>query len=180
MARMQRLEDAEIHRESVPRARLSPRTPPTPRGLSAPGLAASLDAPDLPDTLNIDAEIVMQVLENILSNASRYAKSRVELSLSANGESFTAAVRDDGPGFSAEALAKAANPFYKGRESTGEHLGLWPQHLRHPHPPPRRQPHALEPPRRRRGRDRPLRYVKKPAERPGFALLDRVIQYRLQ
>ena len=123
MARMQRLEDAEIHRESVPARAFAADAADSARIICA-GLAASLDAPDLPDTLNIDAEIVMQVLENILSNASRYAKSRVELSLSANGESFTAAVRDDGPGFSAEALAKAANPFYKGRESTGEHLGL--------------------------------------------------------
>ena len=123
MARMQRLEDAEIHRESVPARAFAADAADSAR-IICTGLTASLDAPDLPDTLNIDAEIVMQVLENILSNASRYAKSRVELSLSANGESFTAAVRDDGPGFSAEALAKAANPFYKGRESTGEHLGL--------------------------------------------------------
>ena len=123
MARMQRLEDAEIHRESVPARAFAADAADSARIICA-GLTASLDAPDLPDTLNIDAEIVMQVLENILSNASRYAKSRVELSLSANGESFSAAVRDDGPGFSAEALAKAANPFYKGRESTGEHLGL--------------------------------------------------------
>ena len=123
MGRLQRLEDAEIHRESVPARAFAEDTADSARIICA-GLETSMDTEKLGETLYIDAEAVMQVLENILSNASRYAKSRVWIELASNGEGFSASVSDDGPGFAAEALAKAANPFYKGRESTGEHLGL--------------------------------------------------------
>ena len=123
MGRLQRLEDAEIHRESVPARAFAEDTADSARIICA-GLETSTDTEKLGETLYIDAEAVMQVLENILSNASRYAKSRVWIELASNGEGFSASVSDDGPGFAAEALAKAANPFYKGRESTGEHLGL--------------------------------------------------------
>ena len=123
MGRLQRLEDAEIHRESVDAPAFAEGLADSARIICA-HLDVKLDAEGLPESLHIDAEAVMQVLENILANAARYAASRVEISLRVQGGSFSAAVRDDGPGFSAEALAKASSPFYKGRESTGEHLGL--------------------------------------------------------
>ena len=37
---------------------------------------------------------------------------------------FVVSVADDGPGFAADVLAKATNPFYKGRDSGPGHLGL--------------------------------------------------------
>ena len=123
MGRLQRLEDAEIHRESVDAPAFAEGLADSARIICA-HLDVKLDAEGLPESLHIDAEAVMQVLENILANAARYAASLVEISLRVQGGSFSAAVRDDGPGFSAEALAKASSPFYKGRESTGEHLGL--------------------------------------------------------
>ncbi len=123
MGRLQRLEDAEIHRESVDARAFAGDVADSARIICA-GLQTSLEADGPGGTLYIDAEAVMQVLENILSNAARYAKSRVTVTLAATPGNFTATVRDDGPGFSAEALAKAANPFYKGAESGGNHLGL--------------------------------------------------------
>ena len=123
MARLQRLEDTEVHRERVSGGQLAASLGDSARIICAP-LAVEIDSAALAAELDIDPEAVFQVCENIFSNAARYAKSRVRITLSSGGGSFTAAVHDDGPGFSAEALAKAANPFYKGRESTGEHLGL--------------------------------------------------------
>lgn len=123
MARLQRLEDVEIHRERVDAKRFAASLGDS-AAIICSGLDVVLDSDTLPETVNIDTEVVMQVLENILSNAARYAKSRVTITLEANATNFTAKVADDGPGFSAEALAKASNPFYKGRESGGEHLGL--------------------------------------------------------
>lgn len=123
MARLQRLEDVEIHRERVDAKRFAASLADS-AAIICSGFDVVLDADELPETIYIDTEVVMQVLENILSNAARYANSRVSITLEANTTSFTAKVADDGPGFSAEALAKAANPFYKGRESGGEHLGL--------------------------------------------------------
>lgn len=123
MGRLQRLEDTEIHRENTDAPSFAEGISDSAQIICA-GLECSLDVRALSGTLKIDAEVVMQVLENILSNASRYAKSRILITLEANDSCFTASVSDDGPGFTAEALAKAANPFYKGRESGGNHLGL--------------------------------------------------------
>ena len=74
--------------------------------------------------LHIDAEAVMQVCDNILSNTARYAEARVTLSLWCEENVFVVSVADDGPGFAADVLAKATNPFYKGRDSGPGHLGL--------------------------------------------------------
>ena len=123
MARLQRLEDTEIHRESVDARRFAGSVADS-AGIICGRLAVELESGGLPEALNVDSEVVMQVLENILANAARYAAGRVEITLAADSSSLTAVVTDDGPGFSAEALAKAANPFYKGRESGAGHLGL--------------------------------------------------------
>ena len=122
MARLQRFEDVE------------PRRAPT----DIPSLAAELaDSAGIicagrevevtssgEERASVDVEIVLQVCENILSNASRYAREHVGISLSAHGGALTVSVSDDGPGFAPEALARASAPFYKGSESGPEHLGL--------------------------------------------------------
>ena len=123
MARLGRIEDTEIHRERVPGAEFARSLEDSARIICAP-CEVTLSGGDGLGELSIDPEVVMQVCENILSNAARYAAGRVEIRLSAGEGGFTAEIRDDGTGFSAEALARAAQPFYKGRESGGVHLGL--------------------------------------------------------
>lgn len=71
-----------------------------------------------------DAEVVMQVCGNILSNSARYARRRVEIELLLVNGALRVAVTDDGGGFTREGLEKAASPFYKGEGSGSEHLGL--------------------------------------------------------
>lgn len=58
---------------------------------------AVLDAPR-EGGAELDAERVMQVFDNLLSNAARFAQSRVEASLAWNGSTLVLSVRDDGPG----------------------------------------------------------------------------------
>ncbi len=123
MARLQRLEDTEIHRETVAAAEFARSLEDSARIICA-GKKVSVVTNDLAPELNIDVEAAMQVCDNILANASRYAKMRVTVSLWTEGSVLAVSVADDGPGFAAEALAKAANPFYKGRDSDGTHLGL--------------------------------------------------------
>ncbi len=75
-------------------------------------------------TLLVDADIVLQVCENLFSNAARYARSSVTAVLS-DERGLTVTVYDDGPGFSDEALEKADQPFYHaGREADGGHMGM--------------------------------------------------------
>lgn len=76
---------------------------------------------------SLDMQIFMEVLENLLSNASRYARSRIEVILSGSedGRYLLLHVRDDGPGFTNEGLKMAAAPYYRDKkESEGNHFGI--------------------------------------------------------
>lgn len=75
--------------------------------------------------LAADTEIIMQIYENLVSNAVRYTKDSVFVSLSANEGRFSFSVSDNGNGFkSREAIEKAAKPFYRDAEDSGTHFGL--------------------------------------------------------
>ncbi|SEH59896.1 His Kinase A (phospho-acceptor) domain-containing protein [Ruminococcus flavefaciens] len=72
-----------------------------------------------------DRELIMQVFENIVSNAERYKESEVSCIAEAEDDKLRIAISDDGEGFSEEALRKAWQPFYHGEnEDEIEHFGL--------------------------------------------------------
>lgn len=75
---------------------------------------------------NVDGEIVIQVCENLLTNAFRHSRKRVEASVSAEGDALCVVVSDDGQGFSRRALERAMEPFYQdfsgGRMGMGLHI----------------------------------------------------------
>ncbi|HJD40805.1 MAG TPA: HAMP domain-containing histidine kinase [Candidatus Blautia stercoripullorum] len=74
-----------------------------------------------------DENLVLEVLENLLSNAIRYAESSIviELDTEKRGgkEYLYLYVEDDGPGFSGDGLREALEPYW-GQENSGEHFGL--------------------------------------------------------
>ncbi len=73
----------------------------------------------------IDKEIVIQVFENLISNAIRYAKTNIDLIFESFNNIFSISVSDDGPGFSQDDLEKAANPYYRGKNTSDDiHFGL--------------------------------------------------------
>lgn len=76
------------------------------------------------DTVFCDEELVMQVYENLVSNAARYAKSSIKAAFRAENGSLILTVRDDGAGFSADALKKCTEPFFRSEKSGAEHFGL--------------------------------------------------------
>lgn len=74
----------------------------------------------------IDEIMVMEVFDNLLSNAIRFAVSIVEIGLEIetdNGMLYLY-VKDDGPGFTEEELKRAAQPYFHGEEQKGEHFGI--------------------------------------------------------
>lgn len=75
--------------------------------------------------LYADETVIMEVLENLVSNAMRYAKTRIEVSLdmSEDGKYLQVYVQDDGPGFTKEGLEKASGPYYGEKDQTG-HFGI--------------------------------------------------------
>lgn len=71
----------------------------------------------------LDKQLLSRVLENLISNATRYAKKQIDLNFTSEQDMLTVTVKDDGPGFSEKALDCATAPFYK-ESDTQEHIGL--------------------------------------------------------
>ncbi len=75
--------------------------------------------------VRIDLSAVMQVCENLLVNASRYAKSKILMSIDVQDDIFMIEVSDDGNGFTDKELLYATRPFYKSDTKTqSDHLGM--------------------------------------------------------
>ena len=123
MAKLQRLEDVEIRPASVASGALIGRIQAAAHILCA-GKTLEWNLPE-EKTWHVDAEIVMEVCENILNNSSRFAHSRITVSISDAGGSLCILVSDDGNGFSSRVMDQAATPFYKGKDTAEDgHLGL--------------------------------------------------------
>nr|UWI50619.1 sensor histidine kinase [Clostridioides difficile] len=67
------------------------------------------------DHINVllDENIIHRVIENIISNAFRYAKNKVSILIYLEQEFLTFVIEDDGIGFSKDSLSSALKPFYK-------------------------------------------------------------------
>lgn len=76
------------------------------------------------DVIFIDNEIVIQVCENILSNATRYTENCINMVCGVSGNMLTISVYDDGKGFTETALKNAAEPFFRDEKNSGTHFGL--------------------------------------------------------
>lgn len=77
------------------------------------------------DSVKIDTSIAMQVYENLLSNAVRYAKRKIEIAIDKKDSLLLLNVVDDGAGFTAKDLSNAMKPFYKAEnEINNEHFGM--------------------------------------------------------
>lgn len=75
-----------------------------------------------PKRMTMDLQIIAQVVENLLLNASRFAKNQVSVTLQAEAGFLLLFVHDDGKGFSKEEITKAALPYYSRNKK--EHFGM--------------------------------------------------------
>lgn len=76
------------------------------------------------ETVVLDESMVLQAVENMVSNAARYAKESVKISFMQQGDMLNIGVYDDGEGFSAEGINHAAEPFYTADPNRANHFGL--------------------------------------------------------
>ena len=77
------------------------------------------------ETIYICPEIVLQVVENLLSNAIRFARSSIYMKCHTIDNSFIINIADNGTGFNETALKYATNPFYTTeRKDSSGHFGL--------------------------------------------------------
>ncbi len=79
---------------------------------------------NLPEqTVFLAPAAVFRIVENIVANALRYCKSKIDLDFSYSRSFLTITVTDDGKGFSARDRAEATGYFYKGKKEK-EHFGI--------------------------------------------------------
>ena len=71
----------------------------------------------------IDGQILYRILENLFSNALRFAKSKIEISFSMEGTMLCILVEDDGNGFP-EKVLKNQNRYSLSINSTDRHMGM--------------------------------------------------------
>lgn len=73
--------------------------------------------------ISADKCILFRIIENLVSNALRYADRSVSIDISQDAGMLEVTVMDDGAGFSDEALEKASVMFYSS-EKNEEHFGI--------------------------------------------------------
>jgi PAS domain S-box-containing protein len=86
-------------------------------------LEVAVSAPTGLPRLRGDSARLSQVVNNILSNALRFAKSRIEIALALSGNQLILEVRDDGPGIPADFLPHLFDRFRQADASTTRRHG---------------------------------------------------------
>lgn len=76
------------------------------------------------ETALLDEDAVLQVAENLVSNAARYADKRITVQIKEKTGKLFFRVEDDGTGFTKDALQYAAEPYYSAGEDRAIHFGL--------------------------------------------------------
>lgn len=74
-------------------------------------------------TFKLDLDIVLEICENLISNAIRYANSKIEILINIEDNELVIYISDDGKGFSKEALKNAINVYYT-ENSDDFHMGI--------------------------------------------------------
>lgn len=78
----------------------------------------------LEEEIFVDMEIFLEVFENLMHNALRYAQKRIEVCLKTEERRLILFVKDDGEGFSQKALRIGSKLYYSEEKENGEHFGM--------------------------------------------------------
>jgi len=124
MSRMQKLEEISINKRQFKYSKLVNDLEDSGT-IIAKKLKFILSNKSDVSEINADYDIILQVYENLVTNATRYAKTLINVECDVIDNYLVIVVMDDGQGFSKEALRLATNPFYKERENVDNmHFGL--------------------------------------------------------
>lgn len=75
-------------------------------------------------TVGLDTALIQEVMENLVSNAKRYAREEIRVNAWSEGSYLVITVQDDGKGFPKKVLDKGGQPFLRGEENSEEHFGM--------------------------------------------------------
>ena len=80
---------------------------------------------EIRESITVDKELVFEVVENIVSNAARYAREKIEVHLTCDNDVLDITVWDDGEGFSDKILNQFGKPFLReDKDEDKNHFGL--------------------------------------------------------
>lgn len=122
------IETIELKKENISLENLEQKIRQTGKGLEQAGnIQIEVKKTAYPKQCGyFDENIVLEVMENLLSNALRYAKSKIEIQFEIQEEFLFLYVKDDGRGFCQEEFYQAMRPYYTDPQKKGEgtHYGL--------------------------------------------------------
>ncbi len=118
------LDHIEIHREQVSAGELiSDLTADLTLMASEAGKNLSTTGEVPSGMISVDASILYRILENILGNALRFAREKIDLSFALQNKELIISVADDGQGFSEEIRKGGNGPLMPRAEENG-HRGM--------------------------------------------------------
>ncbi len=126
MGNLQRLEDYEPCRKQVASSSLKEMVLQTSVALFPNGQVQIHDEIKEQE-LMLDMEALAQICENVLSNAVRYVRETIEVSLKQDQDFVIITIEDDGSGFTKKDLDRASLAYYRGEKTQANgdlHFGL--------------------------------------------------------
>lgn len=122
MNQLLRLEDIAPQPRSISCGAIAAALRASAQALCGDRVALAFEAEDADAPLCVDADIAARALDNLLSNALRFARATVRIQCGASSGALRLTVWDDGPGFPARLLDGELRPFGNGAQ--GAHFGL--------------------------------------------------------
>ena len=122
MNQLLRLEDIAPQPRSISCGAIAAALRASAQALCGDRIALAFETEDADAPLCVDADIAARALDNLLSNALRFARSTVRIQCGASSGALRLTVWDDGPGFPARLLDGELRPFGNGAQ--GAHFGL--------------------------------------------------------
>ena len=99
--------------------------------LKEKGLRLEIDLPEKLPAATFDRDALVQILVNLIDNASRHGKEEVRVEGAANDGTVVLRVLDRGPGVPAEERERIFDPFTRGTNAAGGGSGLGLALVRH-------------------------------------------------
>lgn len=125
MRRMTRLEDRELHFAAVDAMALEKEIQKEAEiiGRNA-GKICVVNTDIKRSVLRLDPEVILEVTENLLSNAVRYAKERIEILISSTEKELAITIQDDGSGFLDEPENVTKAFYHSNPQDDMQHFGM--------------------------------------------------------
>ncbi len=124
MSSIQQLEQMPVQKKEVRLSMLQDEVEETAR-LLAPGVRTEVCVNDrcLHSSVALDHGLFLTVVENLIGNAARYARSIIDINISVAREGLILSVNDDGSGYPAKLIQDGPKPFGK-MEEEAAHFGM--------------------------------------------------------